>query len=173
MNEEESARNAARAAYEASCSVHGREADDREFSVQVAEWLAVARAVRGSPDGLPDDASQYVRNVVEQGGMAGLEREARRLLHKMRVAASLYRDGAVKAILTPIDDVERRVDHAVATGGMSWLAMEIEGMQRRIVAAQGIADPGGRAALVLHTDEDKWERYDSYAKYRESFGIAD
>lgn len=118
-------------------------------------------------------ASRYARNVFEKDGLEGLEREARRLLHKMRTASSLYRDGTVKALLTPIDDVERRVDHAVATGGVSWLCMELDDMQRRIVAAQAIANPGGLAALVLHTDEDKWTRYDSYTAYRESFDIKD
>lgn len=36
---------AARAAYDASCSVHGIEGTDRDFGVAVVEWRAIAQAV--------------------------------------------------------------------------------------------------------------------------------
>ena len=162
-------RAAARAAYEAACRSGGGEPDDEGFSAEEARWLAVAAAARGVPSVLPDDASAYVRAVFANGGIAGLGREAERLLHKMRTAASLYRDGRVKAILTPIADVEARVERALAAGDLTSLAVDLDLMQSRILEAQRLADPCGRASLVLHTDEAKWDRYDSYAAYLRSF----
>lgn len=224
---------AARAAYDASCAIHGREKSDRDFRVQMVEWLAVARAaiasapddpewplrarvytrtstephekileiegvvddtymtcrhvqtlavadadVPGLPelygsDELPATVSKYARGIAELHGLPGLEREARRLVHKIKTAASLYRDGAVKRELAVDAAVEKRIDHAVATESVGWLASELDSLQARIVSAQRIADPHGLASLVLHTDEQNWTRYASYAAYLESYGIMD
>jgi hypothetical protein len=167
--EEDPLRAAARAAYDAACRSDGRTPDTGEFSQQTEDWIAIARAARQGIDTLPDTASQYTRNVLANGGLAGMEREAERLLHKMRTAASLYRDGRVKAILTPTDDIAARVSAAAARGDVTALAVDLDIMQARIVQAQALADPGGRAALVLNAPEREWERYESYIAYRESF----
>lgn len=169
METEEPLRTAARAAYDAACKASSRTPDPDEFARQAEDWIAIARAVRQGMDTLPDTASEYTRNVLANGGLAGMEREAERLLHKMRTAASLYRDGRVKAILTPTDDIAVRVSAAAARGDVAALAADLDIMQARIVQAQALADPGGRAALVLNAPEREWERYDSYIAYRESF----
>jgi hypothetical protein len=39
---------AARAAYDASCAVHGTATNDRDFKVQIMEWRAIAAAVEAA-----------------------------------------------------------------------------------------------------------------------------
>lgn len=120
---------------------------------------------------LHTDASQYVRNVMALHGIAGLEREARRLVHKLDVAASLYREGATREFLMPARGIEQRIAHAVETGAAGMLGIELDALQNHVVEAQRKVDPAGRAALVLHVDEVHWERCDSYEAYQDRFRI--
>lgn len=114
---------------------------------------------------MPDDVSPYARGISERHGLDGLHSEAKRLIHKITVASSLYRDGTVKRILAKADGAEKRVKEAVRQDNGIWLARELDALQAIVVEAQRLADPNGRASLVLHVDEDKWDRYSSYAAY--------
>jgi len=151
--------------------------DDTHLTCRHTQSLAVADAdVPGLPEMYPDqnvpsDASAYVRALAETKGLEGMEREARRLLHKITTAASLNRQGQMRTILSPSDGMARRVDDAVASRSMAWLARELDSMQARIVKAQEIAHPDSITALVLHTDEEHWPRHPSYSAYLRRFDV--
>lgn len=122
---------------------------------------------------MPEGLSTYARGLAERQGLDGLHREASRLLETMETASSLYRDGSVvRTILSDADIHRQRVDYAYSTGAADWLAWELDAMQAKILRAQKVADPCGRAALVLHTSREHWDRYDSYQAYRDAYAPA-
>ncbi len=125
---------------------------------------------RDEASAMPPSVSTYATGIFERNGIDGLHREAMRLLETMETASSLYREGSVaRTILVDLDDHRMRAEHAHATRAAAWLARELDAMQKKILRAQKIADPCGRASLVLHTSREHWDRYDSYQGFLDAY----
>lgn len=145
--------------------------DDVHMTCRHTQTMLVADSdVPGLPemypeDELPEGLSTYARQIAQRLGVEGLNREAQRLIHKIRTASSLYRDGAVKNILGAHEPISARVKRMTDRGDIAGLATELDHLQSRILAAQEKADPFGMASLVLHCSEEKWDAWPSYAAY--------
>lgn len=143
---------------------------DTFMTVRHTQTVKVADAdVPGLPELYPEQrlhesASTYAQGVFERHGIEGLEREIDRLLEKMTAARDCYRDGPVRQLLD-VDPERARIAVQRGRGDATSLALELDGLQARIVEAQGRADPCGRASLILHVDKDKWDKYQSYQAY--------
>lgn len=142
--------------------------DDTHMTCRHVQSLAVADAdVPGLPElyadeTIPADVSNYARQIAIHKGIDGLRNEAARLLRKIETASSLYRDGQVKAVLHASDPAAGRIAGLAARNDVGGICRELDALQTRIVTAQRMADPWGKASLVLHTSEEHWDRFDSY-----------
>lgn len=146
---------------------------DTSMTVRHTQSMKVAdEDVPGLPELYPeqhlhDSASIYAKGVFERHGIAGLEREIDRLLGKMDAARGCYRDGPMVVLLGTASE-RKRIAIQRGRGDATSLALELDGLQKRILEAQTRADPFGKASLILHVDEDKWESYASYQAYIDS-----
>lgn len=144
--------------------------DDTHMTVRHTQSLDVADVdVPGLPELYPSEevhesASTYARGVFQRHGIEGLVQEAERIMHSMDAARAHYHEGSTKQKLET-SAVRKRIDIQFKRRDVTSLALELDGLQSRIVDAQQSVDRHSKASIMLFTDQDKWDRYPSYQAY--------
>lgn len=118
---------------------------------------------------LHESVSTYAKGVFARHGIDGLKREADRLLHSLETASRHYYAGQTLDLMAGTAEYRRRVEIQHGRGDATSVALELDGLQSRVVQIQRQMDPHTKAALILHVDADKWDRYPSYQAYLDSF----
>jgi len=117
--------------------------------------------------------SRYVRVVACSHGIQGLQREAQRLVRKLRAAreACGHEHRVLEEALYIEESVDVRIAHLVACNDLPGIGHEVDRLLERILRGQRLVDPRTKAALILHTSSEHWERWPHYQAKLDYFTV--
>lgn len=118
---------------------------------------------------LPAEASEYVKNIYDRFGEEGLVKERDRLLNKVEVAASYRRHGTVGQTLDKAKAYIEISNGSEKITSICRLATDLDKLQGYILEAQRLCGSEGKVSVILHLDEENWDKYGNYSDYIRRF----
>lgn len=123
-------------------------------------------------DNIPYDSSEYVKNVFKRKGIEGLISECNRMIRKLDAAETCARMSSHKVMFLHGKQLINLTQKNIMKEDAFGIAMCLDQIQSYVLELQRYFDKNTKISLILHTDEEKWEKHESYTNYVDSYSFS-